>query len=239
MDTHLIFYVDFLGVKSFLGLEASEIARLNSFTALLHEIAALRGPFEIIEQPIESGRQFILRPEISTFSDHVVISYEIDALKQLGGNEFFSGLSSAEKLISSLALEALPLGLLIRGGATIGPLHHKNGVVLGQAMVEAYDLESGMAIYPRVVVSQVLYSQLRDNFDLMLRRDFDGIVYLNYFRGFLSFSSDGDQLVRSWNPETRDQVEATIKRLTQNKRWKELAKWVWFRNAIEQEIGQT
>jgi hypothetical protein len=237
MDTHLIFYVDFLGVKAFLGVEAVDIARLNSFTILLHEIAALRGSFEIIEQPIESGRQFVLRPEISTFSDHIVLSYEIDALKQLGGNEFFSGLSSAEKLISSLAREALPLGLLIRGGVTLGPLHHKNGVVLGPAMVEAYDLESSMAIYPRVVVSQVLYSQLRDNFDLMLRRDFDGIVHLNYFRGFLSFSSHENQLVRSWNPEIREQVEDNIKKLTQNKRWKELAKWVWFRNAIEHEIA--
>lgn len=239
MDTHLICYVDFLGVKRLVRdvpTDAEEVARINSFQQLLHDVADLRGAFQVIEQPIEAGRQFIVKPEISTFSDHIVISFNMEALKSMGGNEFFSGLISIEKLISSLAAEALNLGLLIRGGIAVGPVHHEGGVVLGPAMVEAYELESSLAIYPRVVMSPALYSELRANFDLMLVTDFDGVIHLNYFRRFLSYSNRENQLIVSWNPQARDQLNGYIENLRHSRQSKEVAKWVWLRNSIEQEI---
>lgn len=233
MDTHLMFYVDLLGVRA--AIIEQDHYRLDALTNLLHEIATLRGSFQVQEQPIESGRQFILRPEISTFSDHIVISFELEELKKLGGNEYFSGIITAEKLISSLALESLRLGMLIRGGATLGHLHHKGGVVFGPAMVEAYELESSVATYPRVVVSPDLCSRVGGNFDLLLLTDFDGVRHLNYFRRFLTFSNQNDKLVASWQEDLRNQIEENILVLQKAKRWKEMAKWAWIRNTIETE----
>lgn len=240
METHLIFYVDFLGVKQLVRntpTHPEDVERINSFTQLLHYVASLRGDLRVMERPLESGRQFIVQPEISTFSDHIVISYDIETLKSMGGNEFASGFLITEKLILSIAAKALKLGMLIRGGVTLGPLHHKDGVVLGPAMVEAYELESSLAIYPRIVISNHLYSELRANFDLMLLRDFDGIIHLNYFRAFLVIGNHEKQLIASWDALARDRIEENIKSLEQNGLWKEASKWVWLKNSIEQELG--
>ena len=68
METHLVFYVDFLGVKQLIRntpTEPEHVERVNSFTKLLHYVASLRGDLRLIERPLESGRQFIVQPEIS------------------------------------------------------------------------------------------------------------------------------------------------------------------------------
>lgn len=68
-------------------------------------------------------------------------------------------LLQAQKLVAAIAAAALKLGVLIRGGATVEQLHHEQGVVLGEAMVEAYQLESSVSIYSRITVSRKIYSQ--------------------------------------------------------------------------------
>ncbi|WP_331701786.1 hypothetical protein [Paenibacillus sp. IITD108] len=43
--------------------------------------------------------------------------------------------------------------VMMRGGITYGKLYHSDGIVYGLAMIDAYNLESKCAIYPRVVVN--------------------------------------------------------------------------------------
>ena len=50
------------------------------------------------------------------------------------------------------------LGMLMRGGLSIGNLvHRRGGALFGPAMNEAYAIESKAAVYPRVVVSELVY----------------------------------------------------------------------------------
>ena len=91
--------MDFLGVKQLVRntpTNPEDVEKGNSFTNLLHYVA-LRGDLRVIERLLESGRQFVLQPEISTFSDHIVISYEMETLKSLGGNEFAFGKTDRSK----------------------------------------------------------------------------------------------------------------------------------------------
>ena len=62
-------------------------------------------------------------------------------------------LSPLIELVQDIARWSLLSGFLIRGGITIGKLYHNatQGVVFGEALVEAYNLESKDAIYPRVI----------------------------------------------------------------------------------------
>lgn len=47
------------------------------------------------------------------------------------------------------------LGMLMRGGITVGKLvHERGGALFGPAMIEAYELESKHAVYSRVLVSK-------------------------------------------------------------------------------------
>lgn len=224
MDEQLVFFVDLLGFRN--------ATKSPAVIGLLSELALLRGDFEIEPQPTDNGTAFTLRPAITTFSDHIVISYRTkDVLahtKNLG-----LALVSAEKLISVFAAAAIRLGLMIRGGATIGPLHHEDGVIVGDAMVEAYELESTVAVYPRIACSQSLYSSLDGGlFNLLLETDNDGIRHFNYFRTMIARSATPTEGVGSWFTNTCATVARNIETF-EGSNWNKMAKWVWFGKHLE------
>lgn len=47
----------------------------------------------------------------------------------------------------------LQQGFLLRGGVTVGQIYHHDSMVFGPAFLEAYELESQSAIYPRIVLN--------------------------------------------------------------------------------------
>jgi hypothetical protein len=231
MEERLIFFVDFLGFAE--AVSSWDDAKLTNLIELLSDLRSLQGDFESNEETTDDGRRFTIRPAISTFSDHIVISYPTRDLLA-ANNDFGSGLISAEKLISPLAAAAMRLGLLIRGGATIGPLHHKDGVVVGGAMIEAYRLESGVSVYPRIAVSQNLYSKVNGGFgSLFLQKDYDGITHFNYFGSMIARSATPDESVASWVANTRKTVAHNIESF-EGKDWSKMAKWVWFGKHLEE-----
>jgi hypothetical protein len=56
--------------------------------------------------------------------------------------------------IGMIVVELAERGFLVRGGLTVGPLHHTNELVMGPAMNRAYKLESKKAQRPRVIVDR-------------------------------------------------------------------------------------
>ena len=55
------------------------------------------------------------------------------------------------------------LGLMMRGGISIGNLiHEEAGALFGPSMNEAYELESTLAIYPRIVFSKDATNHLKN-----------------------------------------------------------------------------
>jgi hypothetical protein len=248
MNEHLILYIDFLGSKAAIReWEKDKTDKLEAFIRLLHDVAALRSDFASFrEMPVEGGTQAFIKPVISTFSDHVVISYPTENLRELKlggeGRYLWLFLWKSQRQVAAIAAAAMNLGLLIRGSATVGPLHHENGVVFGKAMVEAYDLESSVSLYPRITVSRKIYSQQVGTDDLMLLKDHDGITHLNYFSDMIFAGGQrppGSQFffmpeVNIWLTDARKTIAENIDRFEQEERWNELAKWVWFKAQLEQ-----
>jgi hypothetical protein len=60
--------------------------------------------------------------------------------------------------VTQLVMALLDLGVLVRGGVAIGPLYHDASIVFGPALVEAYHLESRCAKFPRILVSESLFT---------------------------------------------------------------------------------
>jgi len=119
--------------------------------------------------------------ELSAFSDSIVVSERIisnfNVQRMIGYSAF-------------LYLRFLAKGILTRGGIALGNLHHRDGVVFGPALNEAYQLESELAFYPRIVISNTSYiaamQAVEENesvhsktFLQMVRHDFDGVVHVN------------------------------------------------------------
>ncbi|HVQ40357.1 MAG TPA: hypothetical protein VMS31_22640, partial [Pyrinomonadaceae bacterium] len=230
MDEQLIFYIDFLGFTE--AIRSWDEEKMVTLIGLMSDLASLRCEFDFIEEPENEG--FKIRPEVSTFSDHIVISYPTKHLLKLNEEDSLSiGLILVRKLVAQIAAAAMRLGFLIRGGATVGPLYHSGGVVLGKALVESYELESRVSIYPRIAVSRKLYSQVKINpRSLVLLEDHDGITHFNYFPSMILSAEPRERT--TWLANARRTVAENIENFEREECWNKLAKWVWFGNSFEQ-----
>lgn len=168
------------------------------------------------------------------FSDHIVISYPLDsARKELDNNENLVAavlIHNALRRIQHIAIAALDLGLLIRGGATIGKLYHADGVVFGDALIEAHEIESQVAFYPRVVLSQRITNRFWTDHS-HVRLEQDGLYTINYFNG-LAPNPMTDivkwEETRAWHQTALRIIEDKLHELDAINKPKELAKWQWF-----------
>lgn len=122
--------------------------------------------------------------DFTAFSDCVVVSTPLSDMK------------AALRLVTYakfLALDLLAKGFLTRGAIVSGELYHKGAIVLGPALVEAYQLESKKALYPRILVSndiiRAMYAAasgatLGESFAFLhpiFREDFDGSQHIDIF----------------------------------------------------------
>jgi hypothetical protein len=81
---------------------------------------------------------------VSTFSDNIVISSVPD--KEI--TPYFL------REMATIQLMTASMGFLLRGGIVVGDIIHDEEVVFGPALNRAYELESKVAIYPRIVVDE-------------------------------------------------------------------------------------
>ena len=195
----------------------------------------LSQPFDLKATVTAAGSEFRVGAEITTFSDHIVISYPVKVLYRLS-QDIGVGLALIEKVVSGLAEHAIKSGFLLRGGATIGPLHHQRGVVVGEALVEAYKLESTVAIYPRIVVSRKLYSKVTSNSPLLTVDD-DGITYFDYFLPMLGRSGAPGTVANQFILETLSLIDQNVEAFEQAEKWNEMAKWVWFKSKFSKALS--
>lgn len=90
-----------------------------------------------------------------------------------------------------LQLNLIEAGFFARGGLSLGRVHHRDGLLFGPALIDAYDAESRRAIHPRIVLGSQAVKSQEDNLQFyenpsespqaaMLLRDADGQVFINY-----------------------------------------------------------
>ncbi len=190
MDEHLIFLIDILGFGQAVSSWGEE--KKAKLVQLVRDLASLRSDSAFAITPISEGQSHVhIPPAISTFSDHIVISYPTEHLQNLVPKVLDMGLHFSKQLVGAVAAETVKLGLLIRGGATVGPLYHAGGVVVGEAMIEAHYLESQVANYPRIAVSRKLYSRISaPGGESLLLKDADGITHFDYFKDMIMGGSN-------------------------------------------------
>lgn len=87
---------------------------------------------------------------ISIFSDSLYFSYPKDY-----------GLDLLED-ISKIFIEALKMGFSFRGGITFGFIDDKTpNIIMGPAMIRAYEMESTLAVYPRILIDLPAFNDLK------------------------------------------------------------------------------
>ena len=228
-------FIDFLGFSE-VSTSTDDSTRLKILNLLL-SLSALRGEFDVQSTPQETGKMHQIKPAISTFSDHIVISYPLGPISvDTGHDEHGTAvlvMVMFNKLLTSIAAAALRIGFLVRGGATIGKLYHAHGVVFGEALVDAYQIESRTSIYPRVVLSRQITGRRPwiEN-QVCIMKGVDGLYEIDYFKMLvLSASMPGDSYIanlKAWLEDVIGIITRNLAGLEEQGRLNEFAKWAWF-----------
>jgi hypothetical protein len=124
--------------------------------------------------------------KVNIFSDSIVVSFPYNVQ-----DELFNTLNH----IQMLCVELLEIGILLRGGISIGMFHHNKGILFGPALILAHELESKKAVYPRIILPLDLIKETINNhnnestgsfwehYQSIVSKDTDGYYYIDYFPG--------------------------------------------------------
>lgn len=171
-EDRLIMFIDFLGFKEVVGRTAKNPINLD------HLVKAIDKLVEIVDDDLIKSQQ------ITQFSDSLVVSYRIDE---------HSGVFWMLDNLAMCIVEMAGRGYLVRGAITFGKLLHSEKYLVGPAMVKAYEMESKLARFPRVLVDPRILSiagsyhaanhtpkEEKKYVKSLISRDVDGLYYIDY-----------------------------------------------------------
>lgn len=183
----IVTFIDVLGFRAMLSDRPA--GEIHDIILSLREFSKPEiGHFRRMKEVRLSSRAFA-----ESVSDAVVRVRVFDT--QHSDGAFFQELLD----LLHIQIQCINHGVLIRAGLAIGNVHvglNGTGPVFGPAMVRAYDIESGEAIYPRIVVDDAAYEHFlsdarlhNENHDLeeeteyvnrLLRTGEDGTRFIDY-----------------------------------------------------------
>ena len=198
-EDRLVAFLDILGWRNAVARSQHDPALAAS---LGNALSVPRAQCRYLDWLREEGldEQFAGSPQIALFSDSICISTQID----VGGRRAMSF------FLRTLCEGLFRNALLIRGAVTRGLIYHKDNVVYGPALVEAYDLERRVAFYPRIVLSR---EAMVFRTTAGWRKDTDGV----WFFDFLTWL--GEREPRPVIEKLEHGLSATVSDLRSHQKW--------------------
>jgi hypothetical protein len=243
--TRLIAFIDLLGFREVLAEADADLQQ--TILSALREIAEQERNFEIeVEHKSERERSISIYPAITSFSDNVLISFDLDKVTHGGA---YHGLMVIRNTACALAHRAREFGCLVRGAVTVGELYHKDRVAFGTGLVDAYELESTVAFFPRVIITPSVFELFPpvaaadglSTDDRTMFRDADGYWCLDYMTAYLEYlGSDIDPcscaVRRTWALGARAKYRETAAALADRGKERAAQKWAWFADRFEKSM---
>jgi len=213
--TALISFIDILGFRQIVASRSCD------------EISAALRTMRRFSEGDESGEDFSAR--VIQFSNSIIRIRPLDSK------------ANEEGRYGTLFHELLDIGMMqgdlannniyIRGGITIGEISYDSQTIFGPGFIRAYDLESKIANYPRIVVDrkifdamkndQRLYSSHNDLEDEIgyiareVQRGSDGIHHVDYLRVTTNNMDDPDLGRFSFLKQHKTNVLGNIKSVSE------------------------
>lgn len=230
-EDRILLFLDILGFKELIN---SSIKNSTEEFTVTQSIIKLINEIETVSK---TGNKFSSK-EVTQFSDTIVISFLLTDDKELH-NCFYN--------INRILAIMLKSGFIFRGSITIGKLYHKDNLIFGPALVEAYNLELNSAIFPRVIINkqciEIMKKQYTNNYKhkyrintfdtnlyFLLKHDQDGFFYVDYFMCYIMFLRDKELM------ETDNKIRNKIKIGTKNTNSNVRAKYDWMKAKYNEMI---
>jgi hypothetical protein len=160
--------------------------------------------------------------EVSVFSDSIVLS----AMPH--------HLPSIIWVCGHLQADLLELGIATRGGIAVGRTYHKDGILFGEGMLEAYKIEQSAAVYPRVVLHPELVKEVANlKIFTFMDRDADCLCFIDPFQfapvpvGAADLAAEGYDPLEPYFTKVRELIDDSLAEAREVNHW---AKWTWLAN---------
>lgn len=174
-------YCAFIDILGFRGLVRELHTDVSRFVTLQAALTRIHRPANAPK------RDWTTDFRVQSISDAVAISTVAN----------LPGLTHLFNAIETLAVDLLKEGYLIRGALVKGKLYHDDQMVFGDALVRAYDLESTVARYPRVMVTRGIIEEITEStqgffrdqrqlYEIHLEQADDGPHYVHVLRNVAS-----------------------------------------------------
>ncbi len=220
-EKRIVAFVDILGFKQIIKDSETNKNKLRIIHQALNFLKNQEKPgvwgLQLAEMEEDAQKRRLTdfdlskRTSCTCFSDSIVISVRADDNKV---NEVTSTMIAN---LSYIGAKLLTEGILLRGAMTIGKLiHTDSGIIMGQALIEAYELETNVAKHARIVISKKLLDQL--NYPITTKRDrYPYHQYLNRFEdGCVGFHQMiYFQVLQSWTGMKKGKLKSDLKKVKQ------------------------
>ena len=173
LQNYYLAYFDVLGYKAFFNEGESDHQRF---------LKDILGTLDYVKSQVNEFSSFSSRIGLRVYSDNFLLY-----IKEEGQDKVIEDFNALAALTSVVALIQVKIlaqyRILLRGGITKGEFYVDENIIFGKGLIQAVEIESNKAIYPRVVIDV-------DNFSLMnydslwkylIKKDDDGIYFVDYF----------------------------------------------------------
>jgi hypothetical protein len=201
IENRIVAFLDILGMRQHLSNPTSEDAFINNICTIIGESLKPKIALSVALPHVRESRAVEVgfsgwREEvdcrITSISDSLVASMPL--LTKMGRKNKSQAWSIYQCLsvVFWLQRALIQVGVLTRGAVCIGKIYHANSIIVGSGLVAAYELETDVAIYPRVVlgesITEVLVNEpmpenkffFRQRLGNLFAKDRDGMYFVDY-----------------------------------------------------------
>lgn len=160
---HVVMYIDLLGVKDRIVTDTKG--------ALAESLSWIFSNFYKCITGIHEEKYL----KIKVFSDNIIIARGIE------NEELNQRINLSQMIALAESFQWLSIfrsGILVRGGITIGDLYIDDTFVIGKALLDVYNLEKNVAVYPRIIIDDSILNLVAENAHVC--RDFDGKTFVDF-----------------------------------------------------------
>ncbi len=198
----VVAFIDFLGVSHKIKIESQ--SALNSIWLF----------YQYITEEIKKYKDI----NYKIFSDNILICEEVKE------ENFKQTIFNILQIVEKAEIFMMKMGALFtRGAVVVGDLHFSENFVYGNALLEAHDIESNKAKYPRVIIDESVLRIIKDE-KLFIVQDKDGQYFYDFLHAKIQQGEErlsqelstfqgnilSNLMTKNVKPETIEKMEWTI-----------------------------
>lgn len=221
LEDYIVAYIDILGFTNIINNDESGQHLKLIFNIYNQALAHINSTKKIMS---------IEEIKIKLFSDNILLAIKLN--KNYTKEELIEKLYKLVFILRYFQFDFLLNTYTLRGGITLGKLFINDFFIYGKGLLDSYNMESKLAIFPRIIINETLIKNIQHHKSVLLylEKDFDSFYFVDYLT--LLFSGTCN--------ETLSNIRKIIIYLTQqNNNEKVKQKYYWLINKFNEKcIGK-